>query len=137
MADQGRALASLGDQSDPDQGLEMMRERRRRDVEPFLKATDRRAFPTGAHQGAVDLQPGRVAQRLEARSGIVELHAGQCRTSPGRVNGISRSFEIKIAYPAGRDAGLSVWLGSRNVIAQQAISIAAEPSRQPVMPAAW
>ena len=42
-----------------------------------------------------------------------------------RVNGISRTFEIPSAYRTV--AGLSTWLGSRKVIAQQTISIAAEP----------
>ena len=80
VADQGRTLARLGDQPDGDQRLEMVRQGRGRDIELFLQPADRHALFAGPHQGAVDLEPGRVAQGFQAGGGIVELHDGNVIT---------------------------------------------------------
>src|SRR3954471_11247313 len=75
VADQGRALARLCHQPDPDQRLEMVRQRRGGDVEALLQLADCHPLLAGAHQRAVDAEPSGVAESLQADSGVVELHA--------------------------------------------------------------
>src|SRR3984957_15496729 len=66
VAHQGRPLARLSDEADGDQRLEVMRQRRGRDVDLGLQPADRQSLLPYPHEEPVDLQAGRVAQRFEA-----------------------------------------------------------------------
>jgi hypothetical protein len=73
----------------------MMRKGRGGDVEPLLQATDRHALFARPHQGAVDLQPGRIAQGFQAGGGIVELHGGNLGGVAGNVKRYFRNIRNK------------------------------------------
>ena len=52
----------------------MVRERRRGDPEPILKAADGQAVGAGAHKDAVDAEARRVAERLQLTSCCFDFH---------------------------------------------------------------
>jgi hypothetical protein len=64
-ADQRRHPALLRDESGQDQPMQMMRKRGGREAEFFLQAADRQAVVAGANERAIDLEPGRIAERFE------------------------------------------------------------------------
>src|SRR3990167_6391654 len=94
VADEGRSLARLADEADPDQRLEMMRQRRGGDADLGLQPPDRQAFRPRAPEGAIDLQAGRVTQCFQACGGVVEVHGSQINRTASFVNGISRNTEL-------------------------------------------
>ena len=44
------------------------------EVELGLQLADRHPGLAGAHQGAIDLQARRIAERFEAGGGVIDLH---------------------------------------------------------------
>ena len=52
----------------------MMGERRGRDAEFFLQTADRQSVVAGAHERAIDLEPGRIAERFELFCRFFEFH---------------------------------------------------------------
>jgi len=77
MTNQSGGFPDLTDEPDRDQGFDVMRQRRRRDLELFLEAANRHARMTRPDQGPVDLKPCSITQGFEARRRIVDLHGGQ------------------------------------------------------------
>jgi hypothetical protein len=71
---QGRRLPLLCHQPCLDQALQVMRERRRGDPEPILKAADGEALGASAHKDAVDAEARRVAERLQLTSCCFDFH---------------------------------------------------------------
>jgi len=74
MTDEGRGFPDLTDQPDRDQGLDMMRQRRCRDLELVLQASNWHARMPCPDQRPEDLEPRPVTQRFEACRCIVDLH---------------------------------------------------------------
>lgn len=64
-ADQCRGLAFLGDQTGLDQTVEMMGERRGRDIDALLEGTDRQAVSACPRERTVHPQAGQIAERLQ------------------------------------------------------------------------
>lgn len=73
-ADQCRHLTFLADQARQDQAMQMMGERRSRDVEFFLQVADRQPVIAGPHERAIDLEPGRIAERFELFRCFFDFH---------------------------------------------------------------
>src|SRR4051812_17061575 len=68
----------------------MVRERRRRDLQLLLQPPDRKAGIAGAHQCAIDLEPRRVAERLELLCCFFDFHGIKMMPSG---QGVKRYFE--------------------------------------------
>jgi hypothetical protein len=67
-----------------------------RDLQLLLQASNRKSGATGADQRAVDFQPGRVTQRFQMSSGVIDFHEGIILSQSRNVNHISRIMEIRM-----------------------------------------
>ena len=82
----------------------------------------------GADQRAVDLQPGRIAQRFEMGGGVIEFHDGIMCTRVRLVNGISRIIEIRVGSSCSRLTGnnisisLDIWNQNNAILALAALA---------------
>ena len=82
--------------------MQMVRERRSRDLQLLLQPPDRKAGIAGAHQCAIDLEPRRVAERLELLCCFFDFH--RINMTPGRA-GVKLYFEkVRSSFPAPRAA---------------------------------
>ena len=73
-ADQRRHLSLLRDKSAQDQPMQMMRKRGCREAKFFLQLAERQTVVAGADEGAIDLEPGRIAERFELFCRLFDLH---------------------------------------------------------------
>jgi hypothetical protein len=70
---------------DHHQRLDVVGEGGGRDLQFVLQAPDRHSGISGANQGAVDFQPGRIAQGFQMCGGVVKFHdQTMTRQSRGR-----------------------------------------------------
>src|SRR5207244_13204818 len=90
-------LPYLSDKADHHQRFDMVGKGRGRDFQPFLQAADRHPQISGAHERAVDFEPGGIAQGFEMCGGVVESHPGSISEVSKVVNYISRNIEIHLA----------------------------------------
>src|SRR5882672_124728 len=74
VTDERGGFPYLRDQAHGNQRLDVMGERRRRDLQLFLQASDRHAGLAGADQRTVDFQPRRISEGFKADCCIVDLH---------------------------------------------------------------
>src|SRR3546814_7716930 len=84
--------------------LAMVRQSRARNIELLLDAPDRQALRPGPHQHPVDLQAGRIAERLELcgcffefqdRKSVVEGKSGSVRVGLGGRRNLKKKNKIR------------------------------------------
>src|SRR5829696_1626013 len=73
-ADQRGALTLLLHETGQDEPMQMVRERRSRDLQLLLQPPNGKAGIAGAHQCAIDLEPRRIAERLELLCCFFDFH---------------------------------------------------------------
>lgn len=73
-ANEGHCLALLGDESSPNQPIQMMGEGGSRDVEALPQPPDRQTRVPRAHQHPTNLEPSRITERVELLRSIFEFH---------------------------------------------------------------
>ena len=67
-------MALLGDESRPNQPIQMMGEGGSRDVESLPQPPDRQTRVPCAHQHPTNLEPSRVTERVKLLRSIFEFH---------------------------------------------------------------
>ena len=88
-ADQGGDLALLGDQTDQDQLVQVVRQGGGGGAEASLQPADRHALITGAHQCPIHLQASGVSQRFQLRGDFFDFHGNRV-DRPSRI--VNRCF---------------------------------------------
>src|SRR4051794_39215562 len=96
VAHQRRRLALLQDEASDDERLDVVRERRGRDLQLVLQAPNGEAGPARAYQSTIDFQPGRITEGFELGGSIVEFHARSLTAIVASINRISSIIEIRL-----------------------------------------
>jgi hypothetical protein len=71
---------------------------RRHYLQPILQFADAHSGLARADEGTIDLQRGRIPQRLQMRRGVAELHGVLMTVSVSVADAHSRIFEIQARF---------------------------------------
>lgn len=104
-ADQRCSLPLLGNEVGINEPAQMMRQRRGSHAHAILHRANRQALVPGAHQEAIDAQPGRVAQRFELSRCVFEFHGNMNGDDDRRRQVVFRESWKKASGPPVRDRG--------------------------------